>query len=115
MRVRFLVSNEDPVREMTIGHSPQREERDLRNTQLPSDFKPSGPMLQGVLFIFFFILFIVFYHQTSLFLQNLKIQIEFTILALIVSHLHEENLSLCSTLEPLYCSSYATIVEGLGL
>ena len=30
MRVQFLVSNEDPVQEMTIGHSPQREERDPR-------------------------------------------------------------------------------------
>ena len=70
-------------------------------------------MLKGVLFIFFFILFPVFYHQTSLFLQNLKIQIEYTILALILSHLYEENPFLCSTIEPLYCSSHAMVVGGI--
>ena len=32
---QFLVSNEDPVREMTISHSPQHEERDPRTPQLP--------------------------------------------------------------------------------
>ena len=30
-----------------------------------------------------------------------------------VNHLHEENLSLCSTLEPLYRSSHATTVGGI--
>ena len=62
IRVQFLVSNEDPVREMTIGHPPQREERDPRTSQLPKDFKPSDLMLQGVLFISFFTLFSVFEH-----------------------------------------------------
>ena len=31
----FLVSHEDSVREMTINHPPQREERDSRTSQLP--------------------------------------------------------------------------------
>ena len=35
IRVQFLMSNEDPVWEMTIGHSPQREEKDSRSPQLP--------------------------------------------------------------------------------
>ena len=30
-----------------------------------------------------------------------------------VNHLHEENPSLCSTLEPLYCSSHAIAVGGI--
>ena len=45
-----------------------------------------------------------------MFLPNLKIQNEFTILALTATHLCEENPSLCSTLEPLYYSSHATAV-----
>ena len=32
-RVKFLKLNEDPVREMTIGHPPQREEMDPRTPQ----------------------------------------------------------------------------------
>ena len=31
----FLWPNEDSVREMTIGHPPQREERDPRTSHLP--------------------------------------------------------------------------------
>ena len=30
-----------------------------------------------------------------------------------VNHVHEENPSLCSTLEPLYCISHATAVRGI--
>ena len=50
----FLKLNEDPVREMTIGHPPQREEKDPRTYHLPYDLKPSSPMLQGVLFLILF-------------------------------------------------------------
>ena len=35
LKVQFLWLNIDPVREMTIGHSPQREEKDLRTLYLP--------------------------------------------------------------------------------
>ena len=31
----FLKLNEEPVREMTIGHPPQREEMNPRTSQLP--------------------------------------------------------------------------------
>ena len=31
----FLEPNEDSVREMTIGHPPQCEKKDPRNSQLP--------------------------------------------------------------------------------
>ena len=34
-RVKFLKLNEDPIREMTIGHSPQREEMNPRTSQSP--------------------------------------------------------------------------------
>ena len=35
IRVQFLQPNEDPIREMTIGHPPQREEKDPRTSHLP--------------------------------------------------------------------------------
>ena len=35
IRVKFLWPNEDPVREMTIGHPLQREEKDPRTSHLP--------------------------------------------------------------------------------
>ena len=35
IRVQFLWPNEDPVREMTICHPPQREEKDPRTSHLP--------------------------------------------------------------------------------
>ena len=34
-RVYFLKINEDPVREMTICHAPQRKEKDPRTCWLP--------------------------------------------------------------------------------
>ena len=33
--VHFILPNEDPVREMTIGHPPQHEDKDPRTPQLP--------------------------------------------------------------------------------
>ena len=56
-RVLFLKLNEDPVREMTIGHPSQREEKDPRTSHLPQDLKPSSPMLQGVLLLIFLYFF----------------------------------------------------------
>ena len=35
IRVQFLWPNEDPVREMTICHPPQCEEKDSRTSHLP--------------------------------------------------------------------------------
>ena len=35
IRVKFLRPNEDPVREMTIGHPPQCEEKDSRTSHSP--------------------------------------------------------------------------------
>ena len=52
--------NEDPVREMTICHPPQREEINPGTSRLAYDLKLSGPMLQGVLF------YILFYLNFSL-------------------------------------------------
>ena len=47
--------NEDPVREMTICHPPQREEINPGTSQLVRDLKLGGPMLQGVLFYILFL------------------------------------------------------------
>ena len=98
---------------MPIGYPPQREERTLETLSCPKN-----PTLVARCFKEFFLYFSSPYFQfstikTSLFLPNLKIQIEFTILALTANHLCEENPSLCSTLEPLYCSSYATAIGGI--
>ena len=98
---------------MTIGHSLQREEMDPRTPQSSLDLKPSSLMLQGVLFYISLHFISSFQPSNPLFLPNLKIQIEFTILNLIANHLCEENSSLCSTLEPLYYSSHATVVGGI--
>ena len=71
-------------------------------------------MLQGVLFLIFFSFFIQpVNHHTPLFLSNPKIQTKITILTFTTSHLCEENPSLSSTLEPLYCSSLATALGGI--
>ena len=45
IRVQFLRPNEDSIREMTIGHPPQREEKDPRTSHSPQDLKPSNPKL----------------------------------------------------------------------
>ena len=61
-RVWFLKRNEGPVREMTIGHPPQREEKDPRTSYLLYDLKPNRLMLEGVLFLILF--FFIFSFQT---------------------------------------------------
>ena len=35
LRVKVLKLNEDPVREMTICHAPQREDKDTSTCRLP--------------------------------------------------------------------------------
>ena len=95
---------------MTIGHPPQREERTLEILIYHRDLTPSDPTHQGVIFYILIYFTVSFHHQNPLFSSNLKIQNKFTILALTANHLHEENPSLCSTLEPLYYGSYATVV-----
>ena len=71
-----LKLNEDPVREMTICHPPQREEMNPGISQLALDLKISGPMLQGVLFYILFHLFSVCKQPpTHCFYHHLKIQI----------------------------------------
>ena len=57
---QVLYPNEEPIREMTIGHPPQREEKGLKTPQLPLESKSSNLMLQGD---FFYILL----HFTSSF------------------------------------------------
>ena len=37
IRVQFLWPNEDPVRDLTICHPPQREEKDPGTSHLPWD------------------------------------------------------------------------------
>ena len=44
---QLLWLNEEPVREMTISHSPQREEKALGTPHLPKEPKPSVLILQG--------------------------------------------------------------------
>ena len=67
--------NEDPVREMTICHTPQREEINPGTSQLAWDLKLSGPMLQGVLFYILFHLFSVCNQPHPLFLTKPQTQI----------------------------------------
>ena len=43
---KLLWLNEEPVQEMTIGHSPQREEKTLGTSHLPKEPKPSVLILQ---------------------------------------------------------------------
>ena len=43
---QLLWLNEEPVREMTIGHPPQREEKALGTPHLPKEPKPSVMILQ---------------------------------------------------------------------
>ena len=50
LRVYVLKLNEDPVCEMTICHTPKREDIDPRTCWLTLNPKPSGPRLQGFLF-----------------------------------------------------------------
>ena len=59
------------------------------------------------------ILFLICTIQLPCFYQALKSKLNSPFLAFTVSHLYEENPSLCSTLEPLYCSSLTTAVEGI--
>ena len=54
IRVQFRYPNEDPIREMTICHPPQREEKNPGPSHLLSDLNPNSPMLQGVLFHIYF-------------------------------------------------------------
>ena len=99
---------------MNICHPLQHEEKGPRTPQLPLEAKTSSLTLQGV----FFYIFISFHSKfsmikTSLFLSKIKIQNKFTSLNLTASHLHEQNSSMCSTLQSLYCSSHATTVGGI--
>ena len=76
--------------------------------------KTSSPMLKGVLFI----ILLHFHFQFSpskppCFYKNLKSKTKFTSFHITVSHLCKENPSMCSTLEPLYYSSFATTVGGI--
>ena len=103
---------------MTICHAPQHEEKDPRTSHLPSDLNPNSPMFQRVLFHIFFLVQFIFSSQTfqpTVFNQALKSKLKFTFLSQLQNHLHQENSSLSSTLEPLYCSSYATTVEGIRI
>ena len=102
---------------MTICHTPQREEKDPRPSHLPSDLNPSSPMLQGVLFhiSFCFSYFNPQTFQSTVFNQALRTKLQFTFLSQLQNHLHNENPSLCSALEPLYYSSYATTIEGIRI
>ena len=85
---------------MTIGHPPQREERILKTLSCPRNPNPVAQCFKD-----FFLYFISFYFQ---FPNNSTHHFEPT-----VNHLYEENPSLCSTLEPLYCNSHATTVGGI--
>ena len=67
-------------------------------------------------FFIFFLLQFIFGSQTfqpTVFNQALKSKLKFTFLSQLQNQLHEENPSLSSILEPLYCSSYATTVGGI--
>ena len=53
IRVQFLWPNEDPVREMTICHPPQREEKDPRTSHLLENSTPVARCFKEFFFIFF--------------------------------------------------------------
>ena len=64
----LLWLNIDLIREMTIGHPPQREEKDPRTLYLPYNPKPNGPKIQGFLLHFISLKLRFFKPSTSLFL-----------------------------------------------
>ena len=75
--VQSLWINIDSVREMTIGHPPQREEKDPRTLQLPQNPKLNDPKLQGVLLHFISLQLRFFNPSTSLFFtRNPKSKVE---------------------------------------
>ena len=96
----------------------------MRTPQFPLELKSSSLILQGF-FFYIFLQFISslfpFYFQFisnfqplhPLFLPKTQNPNKFTILNLTVNHLCEENPSLYSTLDPLYCSSHATSIGGI--
>ena len=99
---------------MAIGHPPQRKENGPENPSVTFKPKSSSLTLQGDFFYILFYLTFNFPNNTPhCFYHHLKIQTKFTILAFTTSHLCEENTSLCSTLEPLYCNIIATVVGGI--
>ena len=78
-------------------------------TQWPETSRSSFPIFLQFNFNLHTINLHCFYH-------HLKIQTKFTILDFTSNRLYEENpsLCLCSTLELLYCNSFATAVGPLG-
>ena len=80
--VLFLKLNEDLVREMTIGHPPQREEMNPRTSQSPKDLKPVAQCFKEFFFLVFFIFF--FSLQTTIhnyFYQTQNSKLKFTFLS----------------------------------
>ena len=89
---------------LTVGNEPG----DLSVALGP---KTSSPMLQGVLFCILFYFYFNMHYPTPLFLPKPeKSKTKFTIFDFTANRLYEENPSLCSTLESLYCSSFSTAV-----
>ena len=79
----------------------------------PRTSTPVAQCFEEFFFIFYFSLFLVCKSPTLTVFTKPLIQIDIHLFEPTANHLHEENSSLCSTLEPLYCSSYATAVGGI--
>ena len=62
IRVQFLWPNEDPVREMTICHPPQREEKDPRPLIYPKTSTPVARCFKE--FFSYFLVKFIFSSQT---------------------------------------------------
>ena len=105
--------NEDPVREMTICHYPQHEEKDPRTCCFPYNPKLVARDFKDIFFKFYFI-FIPSLQPFSLTIftkaENPNQIHHFGITAY---HLYEENPSICSILELLCCSGFTTAVGGI--
>ena len=98
---------------MTIGHPPQREEKDLRTSHLPRTSTPVARCLKELFFIFYLFYFQFTNISTHCFYKTLKSKLKIHHFESLQIILYEENPSLCSTLEPIYCSSSATTVGGI--
>ena len=104
--------NEDPVREMTICHPPQREEINPGTSQLAWDLKLSCPILQGVLFYILFLFKFQFAtNQPTVFTPTLKSKFNSPFLASLKSFVRRKPIPVFDP-RPLYCSSLTMAVGG---
>ena len=104
--------NEESVREMTICHPPQREEKDPRTCWMPSNPKPVARDFKGFYFTFYFIYFQFTTNHTHCFHKTLKSKFNSLVLISLKSFVRRKLIPVFDP-RPLYCSSLTTAVGGI--